>query len=158
MSLWLCHHARRVQAGGDDNTKPDHSVGLPTGQMGEGTGSLKKEGSMTKQALRIVPKTSMGRWSVGLIIAMLVLFLFGSSSTNWLYGSVPAGRTIPADIVARPVLALSMLAGMVAGVSAFIVGLLAIIRQKERGLLVYASTLVGLLLLIFLSGEIVSPH
>ena len=113
---------------------------------------------MTKQPWRITPKTILGRWSVGLIVAMPILFVIGSSFTNSLYKSVPAGETILADIVARPALALTMLAGMAAGISAFIIGLLAIVRQKEKALLVYVSTVIGALLMLFLIGEIVFPH
>jgi hypothetical protein len=113
---------------------------------------------MTKQPWRIIPKTTMGKWSVGLIVAMPLLFVIGSSFTNSLYKSVPAGGTILADIAARPALALTMLAGMVAGISAFIVGLLTIARQKENALLVYVSTVIGALLMLFLTGEIVFPH
>ncbi len=119
---------------------------------------LRKEDSMTKQPWRITPKTTSGKWSVGLIFAMPILFVIGSSFTNSLYESVPAGETILADIAARPALALTMLAGMVAGISAFIVGLLAIVRQKEKAILVYVSTVIGALLVWFLAGEIVSPH
>jgi hypothetical protein len=75
-----------------------------------------------------------------------------------LYESVPAGDTLPADIVARPALALTMLAGMAAGMSAFITGFLAIIRKKENALLVYASTVIGALLIVFLAGEFLFPH
>jgi predicted membrane-bound spermidine synthase len=89
---------------------------------------------------------------------MPILFIIGTSFTNSLYESVPAGGTILADIAARPALALTMLAGMVAGISAFIIGLLAIIRQKETALLVYVSTVIGALLTLFLAGEIVFPH
>ena len=113
---------------------------------------------MTKQPWRITPKTTLGKWSVGLIVAMPILFAIGSSFTNSLYKSVPAGGTILADIVARPALALAMLTGMVAGISAFIVGLLAIVRQKEKAILVYVSTVIGALLMLFLTGEVVFPH
>ncbi|MFH2040484.1 MAG: hypothetical protein ABIJ65_13720, partial [Chloroflexota bacterium] len=58
----------------------------------------------------------------------------------------------------RPALALSMLAGMLAGVSAFITGVLAIFTQKERAFLVYISCSIGGLLFIFLVGEIMFPH
>jgi hypothetical protein len=51
-----------------------------------------------------------------------------------------------------------MLAGMATGVSAFITGLLVIIRHKEKSLLVYASTIVGALLVLFLIAEITFPH
>ena len=74
------------------------------------------------------------------------------------YKSVPAGSTILKDIAIRPALALTMLTGMVSGISAFVIGLIAIIRQKERALLVYGATLIGVLLIIFLVGEFLSPH
>lgn len=113
---------------------------------------------MTKQTLRSLPKTTLGKWSVGLIVVMPILFAIGSTFTNSLYESVPAGKTILADIGARPALALTMLAGMAAGISAFIVGLLAIIRQKENALLVYASTVIGALFIVYLAGELAFPH
>lgn len=105
-----------------------------------------------------MPITTLGKWSVGLILAMLLLFIIGSSFTNSLYKSVPAGGTIIADIAARPALALTMLAGMLAGISALITGLLAIVRQKEFSLLVFISSSIGALLLLFLIGEVLFPH
>ena len=108
--------------------------------------------------ISILPKITLGWWSLGLVVAMPVLFFIGMSFTNLLYESIPAGGTILKDIVARPALALTMLAGMVSGISAFIIGLIAIIRQKERALLVYGATLIGALLIIFLLGELFFPH
>ena len=108
--------------------------------------------------MSILPKSILGKWSLGLIVAMPVLFLIGKSFMGWLYPSVSAGQTILADIAARPVMALTMLAGMAAGISAFITGLLAILRQKENALLVYLSTIIGALLIAFLAGEVISPH
>jgi len=89
---------------------------------------------------------------------MPILFIIGTTFTNSLYRSIPAGDTLLKDIAARPALALTMLAGMVAGISAFITGLLAILRQKDNSLLVYVSTVIGALLLLFLAGEIIFPH
>jgi hypothetical protein len=95
---------------------------------------------------------------VGLIIAMPLLFAIGTSFADSLYASAPAGDTIPADIAARPALALTMLAGMLAGILAFITGLLGIVRKRERALLVYISSLIGALLILFLIGEVFFPH
>jgi hypothetical protein len=47
---------------------------------------------------------------------------------------------------------------MAAGVSAFMVGLLAVIWRKEPGLLVFISIGIGALLVVFLAGEGLSPH
>jgi hypothetical protein len=108
--------------------------------------------------VNLIPKTKLGKWSLGLIAAMPVLFFIGTSFTNSLYKSVSAGSTILEDIIRRPALALTMLAGMLAGILAFIVGLTTIIKQKERALLVYVATLIGMLLILFLIGEVLFPH
>ena len=105
-----------------------------------------------------IPATKLGKWSVALIIAMFLLFFLGSSLTNTLYRDIPAGSTIPADIFARPVLGLAMLSGMLAGVVALFTGLFAIKNQHERSPLVYISTLIGALLLVFLIAEVLFPH
>ena len=105
-----------------------------------------------------IPKTKLGKWSLGLIIAMPALFFFGSSFRNLLYKSVPAGNSIIEDIAGRPALALTMLGGMIAGILAFITGFVAIAGQKERMPLVYVSTTIGMLLILFLIGEIVLPR
>jgi hypothetical protein len=113
---------------------------------------------MAKQPWNLMPKAKLGKWSVGLIIAMPLLFIIGTSFTNSLYRSVPAGDTILADIAVRPALALTMLAGMISGILAFITGLLDIVMKKEKAVLVYISSLIGALLVLFLSGEILFPH
>ena len=105
-----------------------------------------------------MPKTNLGKWSFWLIVAMPILILIGSSLTNSLYESVPSGDTILEDIANRPVLALSMLAGLASGVGAFITGLVAILKQKERAILVYAASVIGAGTLIFLIVEFSFPH
>jgi len=104
------------------------------------------------------PDTKLGKWSIGLIIAMPILFFVGTSFTNTLYASVLAGGSILQDIAARPALALTMLTGMAAGILAFFVGVVAVIVKKERSFFVYISTFIGMLLLVFLLGEFFSPH
>lgn len=113
---------------------------------------------MSERSWSLMPRTTLGKWTVGLIAAMPILFVIGASFSSSLYESVPAGRTILADVAARPLLALTMLAGMVAGISAFIVGLLVIVKKKENALLVYVSTMIGGLLTLFLAGELAFPH
>ena len=113
---------------------------------------------MSEKSWRLMPRTKPGGWSVGLIILMPILFVIGTSLSGSLYESVPAGGTILADISARPFLALTMLAGMAAGISGFITGLLAIVKQKEKALLVYASTVIGGLFVLYLIAEFAFPH
>ena len=113
---------------------------------------------MSEGSWSLMPRNTLGKWSVGLILAMPILFVIGSSFSNSIYDSVPAGQTILADIGARPLLALTMLAGMLTGISAFVVGLWGIIRKKERALLVYGSTTIGALLILYLVAELAFPH
>ncbi|MEJ2347984.1 MAG: hypothetical protein P8Y17_02160 [Patescibacteria group bacterium] len=108
--------------------------------------------------VKLIPKSKLGKLSVGLIIAMPILYSIGMSFTDSLYKSVPAGKTILKDIMERPALALTMLSGMITGVSAFFVGLVAITRERERAVLVYVATLIGMLHILFLIGEVVFPH
>ncbi len=105
-----------------------------------------------------MPRTPLGKWSLGLIVVMPILFFIGASFTNSLYKSVPAGNTILEDIAGRPALALTMLAGEISGILAFVTGLLAVTRQKERATSVYVAIILGALLMAFLLGEIVIPH
>lgn len=105
-----------------------------------------------------LPKNILGKWSLGLIVAMLVLFFLGPSLSNLFYQSVPAGKTILEDIFKRPALALPMVLAMLCGILAFISGLFAIIKKKERALLVYLSTTIGAFLIFFLFGELFSLH
>lgn len=107
---------------------------------------------------RIMPITTLGKWSVGAAIAMPLLFSLGGSFANSLYLAVPAGNTILQDITIRPALALTMLAGMGCGIMALVAGLVAIIKQEENSVLVYVSSSIGALLVLFLAGEILSPH
>ena len=105
-----------------------------------------------------MPRSPLGAWAVGLIVAMPILFVIGSSLSSSIYESVPAGRNLLADVAARPFLALTMLAGTGAGISAFIVGLLAIVNHKENALLVYVSTVIGALVMLFLVGQLAFPQ
>ena len=105
-----------------------------------------------------MPKTKLGIWSVILIVVMPVLIFIGSSFTDTLYAGVSAGDTILKDIAGRPLLALTMLAGFGCGIAAFVTGLVTIIKDKERAALVFISTLIGALVILYLIAEIAFPH
>jgi len=52
---------------------------------------------------------------------------------------------------------LLILAGL-SGASSFIIGLIAVIKYKERAIPVFLTTLLGLFVILFGLGEILSPH
>lgn len=93
------------------------------------------------------PESNLGRWSVGLIIAMPILLYIGMSFVSF-YNYVPAGETILEDIFSRPGVALSMLIGFGSGTSAFFCGIFGITRKKEKSILVFISAIMGFLMFI----------
>lgn len=113
---------------------------------------------MESKSWRFTPRTNLGWWSIGLVIAMPLLFIIGTSFAESLYRSVSSGETILADIAARPALALTMLAGMGCGVFAFVTGIVDIIKKKEIAILVFVSTIIGALFIVYLAAELFFPH
>ncbi len=107
--------------------------------------------------INFAPKTDLGKWSVGLIIIAPILFYTGMSFVGF-YESVPAGKTIPHDIIARPGLALSMLGGFFSGIAAFFCGFIGVIRKKDYSVFVFISTILGFFVLLWVVAEILFPH
>jgi len=103
-----------------------------------------------------MPKTRFGKWSVLLIVVFFVLFIlvqitaavgrnqgaFDSDSFNAYQILIPI-TIIPAGIC---------------GIAAFLTGIVSIVKSKERSVSVILATAIGLLVLIFVLGEILSPH
>jgi len=105
-----------------------------------------------------MPKTNYGKWSVGLIFAMFVLFVIISFLANTLNESAPTGDTIFAYSISRSALEISMPLAFSAGIAAFVNGLISIFNQKERGVLVYASTIIGAAFTFFYIIELLFPN
>ncbi len=101
-----------------------------------------------------MPKTKPGKYSIILLILMPLLFALGRLFMNAFYESVSSGDTILEDISKRPVLALTMLSGMASGVSSFVVGIVAIVKNKEHSPFVYFATIIGALFTLFLTAEL----
>jgi len=98
-----------------------------------------------------MPKTSQGKWSIGLIVAFFLLlelhfFLLKSGQRG--------GETFFSNLT----LAINLIISGLSGISSFFTGAYAILKMKERSLLVFISTAIGAFVLIFWLGEILSPH
>jgi hypothetical protein len=95
------------------------------------------------------PITRLGRWSVGLAATFLALFIINSTVF------MPSTVLIPWREVILPFYGIAMLS---CGLAAGIVGLIAVIRQRERSWLVWLTMLPGLFVLFFILGEFLVPH
>ena len=107
--------------------------------------------------LNFLPQSCLGKWSAVLIIAMPAFLYVGMSFISF-YESVPAGKTIAHDIIARPGISLSMLAGFISGIAAFFIGIVGIAKKKDRSIIIFLSTAVGFLVLLWCLAEILFPH
>jgi hypothetical protein len=106
---------------------------------------------------KLLPKTILGKWSIVLIIAMPIFFYIGMSFVDF-YESIPAGKTIPHDIIVRPGVALPMLTGFLCGVVAFFIGIIDITKKKDYSIFVFLSTAAGFFILLWCLAEILFPH
>lgn len=98
-----------------------------------------------------MPKTRLGKWSVQLVFVFFLLF-----ATLRLL--VASGQQGGATFFSNPVLSIPGLLMGISGAFAFVVGIAAIGKRKERSSLVFLSTVIGLVVLIFLLGEMLSSH
>ena len=101
--------------------------------------------------LHFVPKTILGKWSVALIVAFIVLLV----SFQLL---VASGQRGGETFFSALVLTVPILIAGICGVSAFVTGLIGVIRSRERSVIVYLAVTIGLLVLLFGLGEIIFPH
>ena len=98
-----------------------------------------------------IPKTRLGKWSIWLIIAFIVLFIIFQLL-------VASGQRGGATFFSNIALSVPMLIAGVSGISAFFTGIIGIIKSKERSVLVFIATIIGFFILFFVVGEFLVPH
>jgi hypothetical protein len=101
--------------------------------------------------ISILSKIPWGKWSVGLAVAFILFFaLFQILVASGQRG----GETFFSNLL----LTVPVLLGGTCGVAAFVAGLISIIKSKERSVLVFVATVIGLIVLMFILGEVLVPH
>ena len=85
--------------------------------------------------MAILPKTPLAKWSAGLVVAAILFFTLG----GFLFPFEPS------DPRFNPVLALAVIV-VVLGISgaALVTGLISMIKSKERSVVTFVSTAIGL--------------
>jgi hypothetical protein len=95
------------------------------------------------------PATRLGWWAVGLAAAFLVMSVINSAVFMRLSVDVPWRQTV------LPFYGIFM---MLCGLAAGGIGLLAVLRSRERSWLVWLTILPGAFALFFVLGEFLLPH
>lgn len=103
-----------------------------------------------------MPKTLTGKRSVWFAAGFIILFIFIQvfSAIVQSRGGFDGEFLSPYQMI-MPVLIIPM---ALSGIAAFISGMIAIIREKERSAFVIVAVLIGLAVIFFLSGELLFPH
>jgi hypothetical protein len=95
----------------------------------------------------LMPRSLLGRWSAWLTVAFFVLVAVGQVLVKWEQGGQEVAVTSGLPIVAS-------VSAMVAGFGAFITGILAIFRNRDRSLAVLVAILTGGALIVLTIGTL----
>ncbi len=86
--------------------------------------------------ITLLPKTASGKWAAVLSIAFIIL----------IYLKIQYSLPMPTFSIAA------------LGLAGFAAGIVAIIKSKDRSILAFLSIPVGLVIIIWVVGEFISPH
>ena len=101
--------------------------------------------------ISLLPQSALGKWSVRLLTAFAVFF---AAFELLVASGQRGGETFFSNLA----LTIPILLAGTSGVLAFVTGLIGVIRNRERSILVFVAMLVGFLVLLFCIGEVVFPH
>lgn len=116
------------------------------------SGAKMKERS-SPMKISVLPSTKYGRLALFMIMASVALIVFANIILVGALG-LRGGNTIFDNIP----LSMFMIIGFASAIGSSISGLIGIVRFKERSVLVMMTTLLGMLVLTFLVGELIVPH
>ena len=102
--------------------------------------------------ITLLPKTTLGKWSTGLLVAAFlafIVFIIGVAL------GFRGGDTLDFSNFgpAVPIL----LAGVFV-IASTVTGIIGIVKSKERSIIVFLATALGVFALIFIAGEFLVPH
>jgi hypothetical protein len=101
--------------------------------------------------VHFLPKTALGKWSIGLIVGSLISFLL-----TMLLGA--SGQRGGDTFFSNLALAIPILLAGISGISAFFTGIIGIIKSKDRSVIVFIATIIGFFVLFWLLAEVLVPH
>lgn len=99
----------------------------------------------------LIPKTNMGRLATRLFAGFIVMFIVFQIM-------ILAGQRGGETFFSNLWLTIPFLSAVICAIAGFIYGSISIIRKKERAIVVFVVTIIGFLVLLFVSAEIIFPH
>ncbi|HAY84091.1 MAG TPA: hypothetical protein DCY42_03960 [Chloroflexi bacterium] len=111
--------------------------------------NLTPEGQYLWRRVLAWPSTRLGWWSVVLMAVSVVMMIINPT----VFMDIPEDQGWRVTLL--PFFAILMI---LCGLSAGILGLVAVIRRNERSVVVLPGLLIGLFAVVFLLGEFLLPH
>ena len=110
--------------------------------------------SAHENRLLSLPTTKLGRWSMWLAVAFIVMFAINSV----FIGAFGTSTNEAVDAFSRTVMPFYGIGLLMVGVSAGAIGLISIIKDHERSWVAWATLLPLAFVLVLLIGEFTTPH
>lgn len=107
--------------------------------------------STHRGSFHLAPMSAVGRWAAGFVGLFVAAFLFLLVMAGM--GQEGGDRLSDNWWLAVP----GVTAG-VSGLAALAAGVVAMVRERDRSLPVLIAVVVGMLVTVFLLGEVISPH
>ena len=115
-------------------------------------------GSNTNHRFFSKPVTRLGWWAIGLFIAFVVLFFLVNPLLMYVTNFTEILPTMEEAPWLQAILIFFGFFMLLCGLSASIVGIVALIRNHERSWMVWLVILPGAFVLFLLLGEFLVPH
>ena len=103
--------------------------------------------------MKALPQTRLGKWSCRLILAFAILFLFTTVGIVGLFKQT-GGNTIFDNLF----ISIPMLTAFGCAIAAFVTVVISVWKYKELSLAVIVPIATGLLIALFILGEVTTPH
>jgi hypothetical protein len=119
---------------------------------------LSSRGQPPKGTLFSRPITRLGWWAFGLFAAFVVLFFLVNPLLMYVTNFTALLPTMEEAPWLQTILILFGFFMILCGFAAAVVGLVALIKNRERSWMVWLAVLPGAFLIFFLLGEFLVPH
>ncbi len=106
--------------------------------------------------IKLLPKTSLGKWSIKFIIVFFIFFIF--SQILSLIGHKKGAFDSQSLGFFRLVVPFTIVFAGICGLTAFFTGIVSAIKNKEFSIFLLLSIFIGFFVLVFILGEFFSPH
>lgn len=98
---------------------------------------------MIEMKISFLPKSCLGKWSAGLNIFFLLIGIF-------FYFFAELLNVVTSDML----ITIFGATAVIASVIAFFIGVITVIKDRERSVLVFLAIFIGFVILIFIFGDI----